>query len=332
MSNQNPIDPSGPMAWDAAPLGTSGPQVSPMAYDEQNSVFAASASAGGEVSNTPLPDMTGNLAKQLKWKRRIKVWSGQLVLAVIIIGGWQLFATHKWMGVDPFTYGTPSGIIHRWYTLFRDGTAFGSYWQQIFVTLQEAIYGFGVGAGIGIVVGVALGTNDYLSAIFSPYIKIVNAIPRIVLGAIFVVAFGVGLMPKVILSAVLVFFVVFFNAFQGVREVDPNVVANARVLGAKPLDIIRHVTLPSAMTWIIASLHTAFGFAIIGALVQEILGSTQGLGLVITTAEGTFDANGVFAVMFTIAIITLVAEFILTRVERRLLGWRPQSRTEAASI
>ena len=160
----------------------------------------------------------------------------------------------------------------------------------------------------------------------------VNAIPRIVLGSLFVVALGLGLSSKVLLAAVLVFFVVFFNAFQGVREVDRNVVANARVLGAKPMQIIRHVTLPSALTWIIASLHTAFGFAIIGALVAEVLGAQKGLGLVVKTAQNTFDPNGVFAVIVTVAVITLVAEFVLTWLEHRLLAWRPPTSSESPLI
>ncbi|MCW2856900.1 MAG: binding-protein-dependent transport system inner rane component [Marmoricola sp.] len=299
----------------------------------ENAVFESSAASmtGGP---SPLPDLAAgtrtNLASKLRWQGRFKVWGGQLLLAVVIIGGWQWFTAEHW--VDPFTYGQPTGIVHRLYTLFRDGTAFGSYPEQILVTLQEAVYGFLIGAAAGILMGVSLGTNRYLSSVISPYIKVVNAIPRIVLGSIFVVAFGFGITGKMLLAAVLVFFVVFFNAFQGVREVDPNVIANARVLGAKPLHIIRHVTLPSAMTWIIASLHTAFGFAIVGALVAEILGSEKGLGLVITTAQGTFDADGVFAVMLTVAVITLVAEFILTRLERRLLAWRPQSRSDAPAI
>jgi len=100
----------------------------------------------------------------------------------------------------------------------------------------------------GIVFGIALGQNRFLADVFGPYIKIVNAIPRIVLGSIFVVAFGIGELPKILLAAVLVFFVVFFNAFQGVREVDRNILANARVLGASPMQIVRHVVLPSALT------------------------------------------------------------------------------------
>lgn len=274
-----------------------------------------------------------NEASRLVWRRRLTIWGGRLALLVFILGGWQL-ATAPSTGplVDPFYYGRPTGIWHRLIEFFQSGTAFGSYWDQIYVTLEEAVLGFLVGSLTGIVVGVALGQSRFLAEVVGPFIKVVNAIPRIVLGSIFVVALGIGTLPKVLLAAVLVFFVVFFNAFQGVREVDRNIIDNARVLGASRLDITRHVTLPSALTWIIASLHTAFGFAIIGALVAEVLGAQKGLGLVIKTAQGQFDPNGVFAVMATVAVITLVAEFVLTRLEHRLLAWRPPARTEASAI
>jgi len=166
--------------------------------------------------------------------------------------------------------------------------------------------------------------------VFGPYIKIVNSIPRIVLGSIFIVAFGLGVLPKVLLAAVLVFFVVFFNAFQGVREVDQNLVANVRVLGASSLQVARHVTIPSAMTWIIASLHTAFGFAIIGALVAEVLGAQHGIGLIISQSQGNFDPNTVFACMVIVAVVTLFAEYLITLLEKALLKWRPPSRSESA--
>jgi NitT/TauT family transport system permease protein len=160
----------------------------------------------------------------------------------------------------------------------------------------------------------------------------VNAIPRIVLGSIFIVAFGIGVTPKILLAAVLVFFIVFFNAFQGVREVDRNILANARVLGASQMQIIRHVIVPSALTWIIASLHSAFGFAIVGALVGEVLGAQSGLGLVIKTAQNNFDPNGVFATMLVIAVIVLGAEWLIGKLEHRLLSWRPPAPTEANSL
>ncbi|MGH2894570.1 MAG: ABC transporter permease, partial [Solirubrobacteraceae bacterium] len=148
---------------------------------------------------------------------------------------------------------------------------------------------------------------------------------------LFTVALGLGTPSKVLLAAVLVFFVVFFNAFQGVREVDRNLLANARVLGASKLAIIRHVVMPSALTWIIASLHVAFGFAIIGAIVGEFLGAQKGLGLVIASSQNNFNPNGVFGAIFIIAVLALTAEALISLLERRLLSWRPPSQTEAAA-
>lgn len=274
-----------------------------------------------------------NEAARIARRRRLSVLAGQIGLFVVIFGGWQLF-TAKSTGplVDSFYYGRPWDIVKRLWTYFDEGTQFGSYWAQIGVTLEEALLGFVVGTVVGVVLGVLLGQSRYLADVLGPYIKVVNAIPRILLGSIFVVAFGFGLLPKVLLAAVLVFFIVFFNAFQGVREVDPNVVANARVLGASKKDIVRHVTIPSALTWIIASMHTALGFAIIGALVQEVLGAQKGLGLVVKTAQGNFDPNGVFAVILTVAAVVLVAEYLITLLERQLLSWRPPSPSESPSV
>lgn len=189
--------------------------------------------------------------------------------------------------------------------------------------MEETVLGWVIGVAAGVVFGVALGRIRFLSDVLGPFIKIMNSIPRIVLGSIFIVAFGLGLESKVLLAVVLVFFAVFFNAFQGTREVDRNLLANAAILGASKWRVTRDVVLPSAFTWIIASLHVSFGFALIGAIVGEFLGATQGLGLLIKTAQGTFNANGVLAAMVIIAIIALIAETIITALEKRILRWRP---------
>ena len=197
--------------------------------------------------------------------------------------------------------------------------------SRLWITLEEALLGFVFGVGSGVIFGMLLGEVPFLSDVFGPYIKIVNALPRIVLGSIFVIWLGLGLPSKVLLAAVLVFFVVFFNAFQGVRSVDRNLVANARILGASRLQVVQHVVVPSAMTWIIASLHVALGFSIIGAIVGEFLGAQGGLGLVIATAQNTFDANGVFGAMLVIGLLALGAEGLMSLLENRLLAWRPKA-------
>ena len=197
--------------------------------------------------------------------------------------------------------------------------------------MEEAILGFLIGVAGGVVLGVLLGQVRFLSDVLSPYIKAVNALPRIVLGTLFIIILGLGMSSKVVLAAFLVFFVVFFNAFQGVREVDRNLLNNARVLGASRRAITRHVVIPSALTWIIASLHVAFGLAIIGAIVGEFLGAQRGLGLVIATAQNNFNPDGVFAAMFIIAVLALTAEGLIGLLERRLLSWRPPSQIEASA-
>ena len=285
---------------------------------------------GPETGTTATPNELRAAGKRTNRRRVTAVWIGRIGLAVIVIGGWQWFTAAGW--VDKFFFGQPSEIWNSLVKLFTKGTAFGSIWENLWITAKEAIGGFLVGTLAGVVLGILLGSNRYLSAVIGPYIRIVNSIPRIILGSIFIVAFGLGTFPKVLLAAVLVFFIVFFNAFQGVREVDPNLIANVRVLGASPFQVAVHVTIPSAMTWIIASLHTAFGFAIVGALVAEVLGAQKGIGLIISQAQGTFDPNTVFACMVIIAIVTLGAEFVIGFLEHRLLKWRPPSRSEAPAV
>ncbi|HEX8006619.1 MAG TPA: ABC transporter permease [Trebonia sp.] len=268
-------------------------------------------------------------ARQQARRRKLLLYAARLATLVIVFGGWQLFTKLKI--VDPFFWGQPSGIVHQLRDWSAHGTEYGSIWLQVWITMKEALLGFVFGVAGGVVLGILLGQVRFLADVLGPYIKVLNALPRIVLGSLFTVALGLGTASKVLLAGVLVFFVVFFNAFQGVREVDRNFVANARVLGASRLQITRHVVLPSALTWIIASLHVAFGFAIIGAIVGEFLGAQKGLGLVIATSQNNFNPNGVFGAMFIIAVIALAAEALIELLERRLLAWRPSMTTESAA-
>jgi NitT/TauT family transport system permease protein len=259
--------------------------------------------------------------RRIPTRRRLAVNALRLAIFAALVGGWELAARAKI--VDPFFFGQPTKIVDQLKTWVEHGTDAGPLSQQIFVTLEEAVLGFLIGVALGVVCGIALGRIQLLSEIFSPYIKVMNSIPRIVLGSIFILWLGLGLASKVALAVVLVFFAVFFNAFQGAREVDRNLVANARILGASRRQVTRHVVLPSAMTWIIASMHVSFGFALIGAIVGEFLGAQKGLGLLISQAQGTFNADGVFAAMLIIAVVALAAEGLITLLERRLLAWRP---------
>lgn len=256
-----------------------------------------------------------------RWRRRSLVNVLRALVLVVILGGWELTTRLGW--IDSFFFGQPSQIWNQFWTWATKGTAQGPLWEQIWVTMQETVLGFAIGVVLGILFGVALGRIRLLADVLSPYIKAANSIPRVVLGSIFIIWLGLGMSSKVALAVVLVFFVVFFNAFQGVREVNRDLIANARILGASPRRLTTNVILPSALTWIIASLHTAFGFALVGAVVGEYLGSTQGIGNMIQVAQGTFNTNGVFAGMFMLAVLALVAESLITALENRLLRWRP---------
>jgi len=291
---------------------------------------AVSVNDGFPLATAPAETEIATRAGQQARKRRLHMWAARLGLLVVVVGGWQLLTNLKI--VDPFFFGQPTGIVKQLQDWVAHGTQYGSIWLQIWVTMKEALLGFVYGVAAGVIAGVLLGQIPFLADVLGPYIKVVNAVPRIVLGSIFTVAFGLGTLPKVLLAAVLVFFVVFFNAFQGVHEVDRNLVNNARVLGASRMQITRHVVLPSALTWIIASLHVAFGFAIIGAIVGEFLGAQKGLGLVIANAQNNFNPDGVFAAMLIIAIIALTAEGIIGQLERRLLAWHPRTGSQAAGI
>jgi len=254
-------------------------------------------------------------------QRRALVIGLRILVLVVVLGGWELGGRFKWF--DPFFFSMPSLIFDQIVDWFVNGTSQGPLLVQVWVTLEETMLGFLIGAVGGIICGVILGRNKLLSDVFSLYIKIANSIPRVVLGSVFVIALGLGMASKVALAVVMVFFVVFGNAFQGVVEADRYMIANAQILGASKRQLTTAVVIPSALSWILASLHTSFGFALVGAVVGEFLGSKQGIGLLISTAQCAFNASGVFAAMIVLAVVALTIDYLLTTLEKRLLKWRP---------
>jgi NitT/TauT family transport system permease protein len=252
-------------------------------------------------------------------RQRVLFWRGFIL--VVFLGGWELASQTEM--IDPFFFAMPSTIAMRLWDWITEGTSEGPLWYHLWVTMEESLIGFFTGSIAGVVAGVALGRNRMMADVFSIYIKLVNSIPRVVLAPIFIMIFGLGLGSKVALSFVMVFFVVFANAFQGVREADRNLLANAEILGARGWQLTRSVVIPSAMSWIFASLHVSFGFAIVGAIVGEFVGSRYGIGLLINIAKGAFDAAGMYAAIVIIMVVALAAEYIMTLIENRLARWRP---------
>ena len=254
-------------------------------------------------------------------KRKQVVLFWRYLILIVFLGGWEL-ATRTGI-MDEFFFSRPSAIALRLYEWATEGTAEGPLWYHLWVTMEESLLGFFSGAIAGVVAGIALGRNRMLADVLSIYIKVINSVPRVVLAPIFIMILGLGLGSKVALSFVMVFFVVFSNAFQGVREADRNLLANAQILGAKGWQLTRSVVIPSAMSWIFASLHVSFGFAIVGAIVGEFVGSRYGIGLLINVAKGSFDAAGMYAAIVIIMVVALAAEYLMTMIEDRLATWRP---------
>ena len=253
---------------------------------------------------------------------RLALLSLQILVAVVCVGAWYVFSTYPVFGrvlLPPFFFSTPVDVARQVVDWFVSGVI----WKHLWVTLEESILAFIIGSVGGVAVGFWFARQPRTAAVFDPYVKMVNALPRVVLAPIFTLWLGLGIWSKVALGVTLVFFIVFFNVYQGIKEVSPTVLANARMLGMSERQLVRHVYWPSALSWMFSSLHTSVGFAVVGAVVGEYLGAAAGLGYLIQQAEGVFDVAGVFAGMFVLAAFVIVIDVIVTLIERRLLIWRP---------
>jgi len=246
----------------------------------------------------------------------------QILILVFVLGGWQLGVM---MGaIDVFFFPAPLDIAQKIFSWIGDA----KFYRHISITLTETVLGYLIGTALGVAAGVWLGLSRSVARILDPFIKSLNAIPRVVLAPIFVLWLGLGLWSKVALAVTLVFFITFFNAMQGVREVNKVVLDNARILGAGRQALLRHVYFPAAASWILSSLRTSVGFAVVGAIIGEYLGASAGLGYLIAQSEGNFDAVGVFAGIIILGCFVLVIDSILDIVENRLIKWRPKTRNE----
>jgi NitT/TauT family transport system permease protein len=252
------------------------------------------------------------------------VW--QALLGAVLVFLWQFLVDSGSM--DKFFFSRPTDIVQRIWQWVTSGTV----WMHLSVTLSEAALSFTIGVAFGVGLGFLLARVEWLAALLDPYIRIANALPRVVLAPIFLLWFGLGIWSKVALGVTVVFFIVFFNTYQGVRDVDRVLLNNARMLGANERQLMRHVLIPSALTWIFSSLHISIGFAIIAVVVGEYLRASRGVGYVISQAEGVFDTTGVFAGMAVLATVVLVVGAMVNRLERWLLRWKPERESASQAI
>ena len=251
---------------------------------------------------------------------RFKLRAWQIGLLILIVGVWAWASNAS--DTVAFFFGRPQMVAQRLWAWFVTN---GDIYKHMWVTLVETLLAFGIGTLAGLGVGLWLALAPFASAVLDPYLKAANAMPRVILAPIFALWFGLGIWSKVALAVTLVFFIVFFNVYQGVREVSPVILANARMLGASQRQLLRHVYLPSATSWVFSSLHTSVGLAFVGAVVGEYLGSSQGVGYLILQAEGSFDINTVMAGILVLTVFALALDALVGRIERRLMRWQPQA-------
>jgi NitT/TauT family transport system permease protein len=248
--------------------------------------------------------------------RRWVIYTIQTVLLVVFLFGWERLVAARVL--DPFFFSQPSRIaVQLW-----DWFASGSVYRHIGITLLETMLGFVLGTLLGLVIGFALARSELLGDIFEPFLALLNGMPRVVLAPLVILWLGLGIASKVALSVLVVFLIVFYAVYTGIREVDQNLVANARILGANSGQLTRHVLIPSALTWIFSSLRVSVGFALVGAVVAEYLGYNMGVGFLIANAQSFFKSTGVYAGLVVLMLMVGAINLALRVVERRYSAWK----------
>jgi NitT/TauT family transport system permease protein len=230
---------------------------------------------------------------------------------------WELVAAQKI--VNPFYISQPTQIGGDLIRFIFGGEAF----KHMGITLQESFSGLVLGTAAGVIVGFVLGRVDFLARIFEPTITALYGIPKLALAPIFILWFGLGIESKIFLSGLLVFYLVFFSTFGGIRNVDPNIVGAIRMMGASDFQIMRMVTLPSCIPWIMTGIRGGLGASLLGAIVGEYMGASAGLGWMIQYATTTYQIDRVMSCIFILLVTGLVLNKALNLLEKHLLRWRP---------
>ena len=246
--------------------------------------------------------------------------SGFMVICQVVLG---LVLLLLWQGasgrlVDNFFISNPLDVGRRLVGWIADGSLFLHIWATVYATIM----GFVAGAVIGVVLGIWLGVSPFTSRLLNPYLNALNALPKVALAPLFVLWFGLGIESKIALAAVLVLFLVFLNTYAGVREVDQDLIDGARLMKATRVQVITKVIIPSAMSWVFAGLKISVPYALIGAVLGEMIAANRGLGYLVQFSGSQFDTAGVFAVLIVIALLAVALNFLVEIVQHRMQQWR----------
>lgn len=247
---------------------------------------------------------------------RARLYGARAALFLAIVIGWEAGARAR--VIDPYFVSLPTKLAETIGGWFAGGFIYPHLWA----TIHEAVVGLAVGIVGGVVVGVLFAFSPFLANVFHPLMAIGNAMPRIALAPLFIVWLGIGLASKVAMVVSLVFFIIFFSTYAGLKDVDVNLVNHVRVMGGSRKDLMRHVLLPSALTWIFASLRSCVGFAVIGAILGEYLGADRGIGWIVQYGESLFDSNMVLSGLIVLMAFVAVLDGSLGWLERRFSHWK----------
>ena len=247
----------------------------------------------------------------------LAIRAGQVAIGAAILAIWHLVSGRL---IDPFFISSPAAVAFKLWNWSIDGTL----WHAFTYTFKAMIIGFLIGSFAGFVTGFVLGRSDILARLFDPFITAIYCMPKIALAPLLILWFGIGIESKVAMSALIVFFLVFLNTFSGVRDVNPLYLQVTSIMGATPLQQLRHVVFPSAAAWVLTGLKVSVPYALIGAVVGELISSNRGIGFLIGQASGLFDTAGVFAGLAVLAATGIILTAGLKKLESRLLRWRGQ--------
>lgn len=290
------------------------------------------ASGSAAVATPPTTPVGGSGGRTRSEKRKRIVQVGRVVLPIAVLALWEFASgdpsTQPNVLIDSFYVSKPSEI---WAALL-DWIEEGILLESIQATVVAMLYGFGIGAVLGVLVGIALGSSPMLGGIFRPTVVALNAIPRLALVPLFILWFGFGLGSKVALVTVIVFFLVFYATYEGVRDVEQRLIDVLKVMNASRLTLQLKVRIPSAATWIIQGLQVSVPYALVAAVTAEIVGSNTGIGYLIQRSAGNFYTAGVFAGIAVLVVVAVLINALVTLLEKRLLRWKPRNLNPANAL
>lgn len=259
----------------------------------------------------------GEARQARRGRRRWRLYAARVLVGVCACIAWQAMSGRI---IRPFWISSPLGVGRA----LEQGIANGSIVSNTVVTLEEAVLGFIVGVLLGALVGFALGRARLLGEVLEPYIIAVYSLPKIAIAPLFLLWLGIGFRFKFFMAMIGVFFLVFFSAYAAVRRVNQELINAVELMGAHRRDILRYVEIPSAASAVFLGMQMALPFALIGAVIAEILASNHGLGYLLESATNGFDTTGAFVVLVVLMAIAMALDGVIRIAEHWLVPWLPE--------